>query len=96
MFILGLALTPCSDVKTCDEEQLSFLEHDHSGDTEDTCTPFCACQCCGSNINVLDLARLDIQDTKTVFYYNDIYSFNYKLDHVQTVWHPPIFMSPIS
>lgn len=60
LYILCLAMLPCTDADTCKDEKTSFSSktahqsHDHGEDDEDTCTPFCICACCGSTGFVLE------------------------------------------
>lgn len=54
-YILALSLMPCTDMANISvSAQEQFLtkdgqevNHDHT-DQEDTCSPFCACSCCGA------------------------------------------------
>lgn len=93
---MALSIVPCSDEAThvgADADNIECLSknhsHDHSDHTEDDCTPFCTCICCGSVMSMpttyhLDDPQLAIIKTK-LLPYNFNYSFSYNLG----VWHPP-------
>ena len=92
VLILTMALMPCSDGHTCDETaQEISLEHDHSEDEKDHCSPFCVCSCCGMKINF----QSDVTIFKPTTYLNSTYQFSYSFLYSfsfnQTVWHPPTF-----
>ncbi|NBA78634.1 hypothetical protein GOQ04_23975 [Emticicia sp. ODNR4P] len=55
LYILILSCLPCGDAKDCkvlDNGKETFSQTDHHNHQEDTesCSPFCICACCGSNI----------------------------------------------
>jgi hypothetical protein len=58
IYILVLSAVPCSDAhnscnKTVETEQNT--EHSHEHDSDDNCSPFCICNCCGSHIAVIEI-----------------------------------------
>lgn len=84
-----MAVMPCSDGHTCPEEsQSNSLEHKHSEDENDDCSPFCNCACCGVKINLQIGKRL--LGTPYIFFIV-INQFTYSFSFVQTVWHPPTY-----
>ncbi len=58
IYILALNFTPCEDSKSLDAidnielSQNSDIDHEHNG--FDLCSPFCNCQCCQINIDIVD------------------------------------------
>ena len=86
-----MAVMPCSDALSCDHEEKSAVPHSHTDDEEDTCTPFCGCQCCSITIAYPLLDKLPISYEKHAFSYSFSYMFNYTHEHAGMVWHPPLF-----
>lgn len=87
-----MSVMPCSDGHTCDADgQEISLEHDHSEDEKDHCSPFCVCPCCGININLTLRITADkpnlLLNSNSQFNYSNLYSFSFN----QAVWHPPTF-----
>jgi len=92
LLILAMAVMPCSDGHTCDVEGQEIpLEHDHSEDEKDHCSPFCVCPCCGININLpiktIITQPLALLNLNYLFNYSNFYSFSFN----QAVWRPPTF-----
>ncbi len=58
IYILALNFTPCGDSKSLDSldntelSQTFDVDHDHNA--LDSCSPFCICQCCQINIDIVD------------------------------------------
>ena len=100
-YITALAFSPCSDANLlgCSNDlstnsiELQDINHDnHSHDQEDDdCTPFCTCICCGTIIDMpaSNSIFLNNNDLASTFQFN--YFFNYSLDYLNTVWHPPTY-----
>jgi hypothetical protein len=86
---------PCGDdmvVSNNNEYSISHVEdssHNHDSESEDNCSPFCICQCCGSPINLPlnDLISSNKKAENSNLYPN--YIFNYSFDFKGGVWHPP-------
>lgn len=92
VIILMLAVTPCSDGETCDDQQVAMtFEHDHSQDHNDHCTPFCTCLCCGAHITSNEVIAFEILREDPNFEYSNFYSFDYSFDFLNAIWHPPTF-----
>jgi hypothetical protein len=90
IIVLTLTVTPCSDSQTCDSDAISMsFDHDHSEDTNDQCTPFCTCLCCGAHIASNDLIALQALIESPNFKYSHSYSFEYSFDYLNAIWHPP-------
>lgn len=95
IFILSMSAMTCGDDidENIFESQLfahfDNHSHDHSQESQDSCTPFCTCQCCGTSITVPSLVILsEIKNTvlySCSFHYTSLYSF----DYYNGVWHPP-------
>lgn len=88
--IFIMAIMPCSDGHTCDEEgQEIALDHNHSEDEKDHCSPFCVCSCCGMKINFQDTSNFvsstTVLNSSYKFSYSSLYSFSFN----QSIWHPP-------
>ncbi len=87
-----MTVMPCSDGHTCDEDNQSIsLEHSHTEDEKDHCSPFCVCSCCGMKMNIESITRF----YKLIVYLNSKcefnYSFLYYFSFNKAVWHPPTF-----
>lgn len=87
-----LVIAPCSDAATCETEttQQTSHGHDHSEDSEDNCTPFCTCQCCGALVIVASIVKYDDLKEAPSFSFSFNYSFNYAFDYTKGIWHPPV------
>ncbi len=80
--ILSLNAVPCSDIKVNSLHEIVASGHDdnHSlPDHKDHCSPFCICDCCGTNVMV-QLEFDFFRDNKTEIFsafqkpYSDLYS----------------------
>ena len=91
MFIFCLAVVPCTDALCSHTVEVTEESHDHPDDTEDGCTPFCTCNCCGMTINIVDIEPLEIFRPNHIYEYSHSYAFNYSYDHSWSIWHPPAF-----
>jgi hypothetical protein len=95
LYILFLAVTPCSDemVLVHEGKSISALsiksDHNHSEADQDGCTPFCVCSCCATNIQLshaTDIALVPFfHNTKIITPYFDIPV----LHGVKSIWQPP-------
>jgi hypothetical protein len=98
IYILALAFLPCGDVKDCRADEavnspLPETEHsDHQEDTE-TCSPFCICACCGTNIGYnlffstysAEKQPVLISQKLISVYRDDLFSSNF----FGNIWQPP-------
>lgn len=84
---LSLSLVPCSDsaqetVENIDKEQ-------HSEHSDDKCSPFCICACCGIAISIENTI---FEDRKT-YAFNVSHYFTYQTNFTKgfsrLIWHPP-------
>lgn len=71
-----LASFPCADTALHAEAALPVSQavtdatpahHDHTGDEEDHCTPFCACLCCGTTLTIEPPASFRLQAPQRLF-----------------------------
>jgi hypothetical protein len=98
MYVLVVSCLPCGDVEDCKEEEvvnktLSLVEHtDHQEDSE-TCSPFCICACCGTNIlssftfhTFISEKRPSLLSQKTNIRYNNDSLFS---NFYGNIWQPP-------
>lgn len=95
MYVLALAVYPCSDKETCADERKAGIvlvdnsNHAHSGSEQDVCTPFCICSCCAAHIQLSHLADISIinlvHNTKVI----TLYFEKPVLDNAKAIWQPP-------
>ncbi len=70
VYFSALFLVPCSDgLNLCGEPAASAgqAEHDHSEDSDDHCTPFCQCACCGVSVTIFHLYVPGLEAPVTYF-----------------------------
>jgi hypothetical protein len=95
LYTMVLSLVPCSDdiaIQPNGDCSISSIEnhsHNHESETEDSCTPFCICQCCGSSILPPLYAFIDSNKKAENSKYYPNYVSNYSFDFKGGVWHPP-------
>lgn len=103
LYMLALSLIPCGDGGGGIVEIANHffgIEHQHISDHEqhsnscgdDTCTPFCVCNCCSISVNIP--TNIDFYDKylmlvsqKLPSYKSNFYSSGFNT----SVWHPPTF-----
>jgi len=102
VYMLALSLVPCGDSGGGIVEIANHffgIEHQHVSDHEqhsngcgdDTCTPFCVCNCCSISVNVPgDIGLCDkhimLVSQGCLSYYPNFYPSGF----LTSVWHPPI------
>lgn len=95
LYILALSLVPCSDNVAHFNDHIAVgqstdhHDHDHSDHSNDTCTPFCSCACCGTIFTMpasqfINPSKLSIP---TDYFFH--YSFTYSFDFNEGIWEPP-------
>lgn len=95
VYLLGLSLVPCSDTFNRCEENVPVAQdvqdHDHSGDTDDRCSPFCYCACCSISLNIYHFNSFTVQEPfisfleeKALWTYSDSRS-----SYFGSIWQPP-------
>lgn len=89
--VLILSVLTCSDKDACDESVTVHISqnHQHAQDQEDTCSPFCTCQCCGVSYSVaLDSPVLPKHTFLGSFYWLFELPDNPQ-EYLHNIWHPP-------
>jgi len=92
--VLALAVTPCSDGHTRDQDDvsISFSDNDHVEHPEaagDACTPFCICSCCAAHIQLsylFDMSLTALAHSTSVI---TPYFERPLLSGTSTIWQPP-------
>ena len=87
---LSLSFVPCADdlekVKTEVQQSDDFDHPDHS---EDDCTPFCSCACCGSAI-IFEIVEIEEKGSVEIFSeYQSDYTPTHATSYHAPIWHPP-------
>jgi len=98
IYILVLSCLPCGDVEDCkvvDYDKIAFSETNHSTHQEDTetCSPFCICACCGTNIVlnfsfsplISEIEQCFLSEKVKVNFYNT----SFISDFYGNIWQPP-------
>lgn len=99
IFMFSVSLLPCTDANEMSTEYAVHSEHHHDAHThiadhnhedhEDTCAPFCLCDCCG--VSIVDpqfvhyKGKMESIPLQNKSYYSFLYTFQYS----NGVWHPP-------
>lgn len=90
-YILSLACIPCADAKSADmSKELVSQQQDHFQHI-DSCTPFCICNCCGSQIfnsTVLDSFNIE-KSIPTIGSKIIEYQFDFSSHFFASIWQPP-------
>ena len=101
--MFALSLIPCGDGGGGIVEIANHffgIEHQHISDHkqhsngcgDDTCTPFCVCNCC--SISVDAPASVDFYDKYLMLFSKKLHSYKsnfYPSGFLTSIWHPPIF-----
>ena len=91
VYLLVLTAIPCIDAPQT--EVLTCLEgsqgasHDHEK-AQDSCSPFCTCQCCASPVVFVDFV-MDVCDFELITEYCSTYSMEYVSQGYGLIWQPP-------
>ncbi|MGL4631961.1 MAG: DUF6660 family protein [Leadbetterella sp.] len=94
-YLLALSLVPCSDVhnECSDKRETTKLadQHNHENDSDDMCSPFCICNCCGISMLVLEVTPLfNIRNiTFKISQKIPIHSFSFVSSFFGSFWQPP-------
>lgn len=93
IYFIGLAIVPCTDTPETSFEGttpvISTEHHNHSVPSQDNCTPFCSCACCGSLVMHPTFHKIEINFIEFYYSFSFHYTFDYSLDFKEGVWHPP-------
>jgi hypothetical protein len=91
LFILVLSIVPCSDDEDCKEGIELTADHSGHDHEEDSCTPFCACSCCGCAALILSapvihvtLKEVEVFTSTATSYHSDFTS-----NYFYSIWQPP-------
>lgn len=92
VFFLWLSVKTCSDiVKTTDNCQTASCVHLETGHTdnhsEDSCSPFCTCQCCGGITLIYEFLH-GFKESYTSLE-KPLYSENSLSEISFSIWQPP-------
>lgn len=95
LYISVLAISPCGDAENhCDEKSTttSSEEHNHDHDADDSCTPFCCCSCCGTQMTITNYQLSKIQTELVNEHISEKVSIEYVSSHSTyfgEIWQPP-------
>lgn len=63
-FIFALSAKPCSDINNNCQDDIPIQtteKHNHDEDTDDNCSPFCSCTCCGVQISIVEFKLIPVE-----------------------------------
>jgi len=92
IYILALNFTLCEDSKSLDAidhtelSQTSGVDHDHNA--FNLCSPFCNCQCCQINIDIVDFYSY-VLISEDVFKGNSSYKNSVTQEVSHSLYQPP-------
>lgn len=93
LYLAMLSFAPCSDADNSCEDVVSVQpgDHNHNGDRDDNCTPFCHCSCCSINIAVynFNLAESIVPMELFVEKKVTIRKISHTSDYSGNIWQPP-------
>ena len=93
MYIMALAMMPCTDAVTCENEKSATASshHDHGDDEKDSCSPFCVCACCGVAGVLFSSPKLFFTKSKKVHTPALVSTYNSEFlsTYYYTFWQPP-------
>ena len=85
--ILALSSVPCSD--TVNETDNTVQTENHSDHSDDGCTPFCTCACCGIAIPFEVLIFENENLNVTIISHTFKYKTEFTQGFITSIWHPP-------
>jgi len=87
LFILALSFVPCSD-GIYEDDSITQTEN-HSDHSNDDCTTFCTCACCGIaipfEVMVFENEDVNIKIMSHRFNFDNLYTQGF----ITSVWQPP-------
>jgi len=96
LIILLLSAKSCSDGQNIEDQHQDEISvnHNHQGDSDDSCPVTCICNCCGMTITYEPIKTFDLKlnieiSTELISTYQPIYGFNF----LSNIWHPPQVIS---
>ncbi|WP_148233479.1 DUF6660 family protein [Pseudopedobacter saltans] len=89
-----LFAVPCSDAKnSCEDAKPIAKEqaHNHGGDHDDNCTPFCQCTCCSVSVDtfVFISHKFDIPVQLFSTKKTEIRDISFTSNYLDNIWQPP-------
>ncbi|WP_298782428.1 DUF6660 family protein [uncultured Polaribacter sp.] len=84
---LALSTVPCTD--GINETADTFQTENHSDHSDDGCTPFCTCACCGIAIPFEVFVFEDEQLNTTLISHSFNYENLFTQGFITSIWHPP-------
>lgn len=84
---LALSTVPCTD--GINETADTFQTENHSDHSDDGCTPFCTCACCGIAIPFEVLVFEDEPLNVPVIFHTFNYETLFTQGYTTSIWHPP-------
>ncbi|MBA8986866.1 DUF6660 family protein [Sphingobacterium cellulitidis] len=97
IYVLVLTLIPCSDhigeIHTHDHNKVSHQNHEKedTNGTEDSCTPFCTCSCCGISLTAASFHIFQLENPAESFNHTELQEKEYPLvtKYQENIWQPP-------
>jgi len=95
VYIGILSFVPCYDgFHDCDDHQNTEMTHDHDDtshdhQSNDGCTPFCVCSCCGTVVVLSEMREVDYFVLAPVTINQIDYTTMAEHPFLPGVWHPP-------
>lgn len=93
-YILLLACLPCADYCSNNESQshtttINKQTHEHNDTEKESCSPFCFCACCGTQIHFPQLPQISFQKQSfSTSPKHSIYKFSFQTVFYN-IWQPP-------
>jgi hypothetical protein len=96
IYIVAVSLYPCSDMESSItsshsiEKEVHHEGHSHT-DHQDTCPPFCVCNCCGVQmLNYLSAVSFDFRKPfQSISSKESFYVSNWSDAYSGSIWQPP-------
>ncbi|HNP94351.1 MAG TPA: hypothetical protein PKJ63_01940 [Cyclobacteriaceae bacterium] len=95
LYVLFLAVFPCSDSRTSMDEQkgaITFIAsegHNHATGEQDACTPFCICSCCAAQVQLHSGTEISFTNLDHNTPVTSRYLEKPLLDKTASIWQPP-------
>lgn len=95
IYLLALSLMPCTDSSVCMDgkenvhmELASDTDSDHH-QHEDTCTPFCSCNCCGISMAILSFEKFVLEAPLKYVSTTSVVNQHATTRFLHSFWQPP-------
>lgn len=87
IFIILLSMIPCKDIDLCQDNCEKSCTNT---ETENYCSPFCNCDCCGTNALWYYVPKLDLKHTLVVKIDNKFpLKITFCTSYFLSIWLPP-------